>query len=93
LDFLVIINHPDSYCSAESFCVCGKTIFQYVDIGAKEIIYRENWNTPTGWYHKSDKSFKCGDDYVNRDEDFPIRCFRNYAVPSYEMKRIELVDS
>jgi hypothetical protein len=86
------LTHSNYYCSAESFCICGRTIFQYIDFDGKKITYRENWNTPVGWFHKSDKTFKCGDDFVQHDKDFPIKHFKNYLTTTYEMKAVELLD-
>jgi hypothetical protein len=82
-----------AYHTVESFCTCGKTIYKYVDFDGKNIIYRENWNTPTGWVHKSDQTVRCGDGYIENDKDFPIRHFKVYSIPSYEIKRQELFNS
>jgi hypothetical protein len=87
------IKCPGGYHTVESFCVCGKTIYQYVDWTGTEIIYRENWSTPTGWFHKNDRTFKCGDNFIERDEDFPIRHFNIRTVPDFSIVREEIKES
>ena len=81
-------GHPDSYRTIESFCKkCGRTILQYIDYTGKDIIIRENWETPTGWLHKSDLDPKCGEEYIENDKDFPITHFKTRFDPDYKVVR------
>jgi hypothetical protein len=85
-----VFNDPDYYYTVESFCsTCGKTIFQYVDFDGTNIIYRENWDTPTGWSHNNPDGFKCREKYIEAERGFPVKRFRNSVIPSYQIKREE----
>lgn len=87
------ISHPGSYHSVESFCsTCGKTIFQYVDFTGTDIIYRENWNTPTGWFHMTPSEFKCRGEYIEPDKDFPIKHFKTFTLPNFDTKTIDMTE-
>ena len=81
---------PTSYYVVESFCKeCGRTIYQYVNFDGENIVYRENWYTPTGWYHISDSTFICGNKFIDNDEDFKLKYFKTCFMQSWDVKREE----
>ncbi len=85
------LSDPMSYYVVESFCKeCGRTVIQYVDFDGENIIYKEDWFTDTGWYHKSDRTFLCKDIYIHNDEDFLLRFFKISLIPDLIKKEEEL---
>ncbi len=85
------LGHPASYYTAESFCKrCGVEIFQYVDFDGENIVFRENWYTSTGWYHKTANNSLCGGEEIENDTDFATRYFKISFIPNFEAKREQL---